>query len=424
MNRTILFAICLALLINGNPFSQNIPKSGEEVPSLSSFDEAVIAFMKKWSIPGGQLAVCKNGRLVYSRGFGYGDLSNTEPVSIKNLFRIASVSKPITAVAIMKLVEEKKISLDEKAFVILNDITQLPGKKVDPRLNDVTIRMLLEHAGGWTTEAGDRQVKYLRMAADAFGLPRPADARTIIRYAIGDSLDFTPGTEYAYSNFGYNILGRIIEKVTGKTYEKYLQEDILSTAGITDMQIGKTRLKDRLPSEVMYNDDKIGLFWSLLDNEEQMVTFPYGANFYLEVMDSHGGWLSNAEDLVRFITSVDTKTKRPHILKDETVKLMFSEPLVKNGYAEDRKSKGLTFKPDVYYAKGWIYEPSIDSWSHSGEIAGTSARILRTGDGVAVALIFNYISIFQMADYFKEMEMLVSEVPKGVTEWPEFDKWK
>ncbi len=402
-----IFSICC------HTYSQDFPISGDEVASMKSFDEGVTAFMKKWSVPGGQVAVCKDGRLVYSRGFGYGDLNGKEPVTTTNLFRIASVSKSITGVAIMKLIEEKKLSLDDKAFLILDDLTPLPGKKVDPRLYDITIRMLLEHVAGWTIEAGDRQVKFLRIAADAFGLPRPADQKTIIRYAIGDTLDLPPGTKYVYSNFGYNILGRVIEKVTGKTYEKYVQEDILKIAGITDMKIAKTRLTQRHINEVMYKGlPEMEPVWSVLDNEELQVAYPYGGDYFIEVMDSHGGWLSNAEDLVRFVTSVDTKTKRPHILKEETVELMLAEPLVKSQ------------NPDDYYAKGWDYEPKTDSWWHAGALYGTSSFIFRFGNGVSIALVFNYLPMMQLGEYFGEMKnKLVPEALKGVTSWPEFDKF-
>ncbi len=413
MKRKIILIIYLIFIITLTIVSQDIPVSGDEVPALKSFDEGVTAFMKKWQIPAGQVAVCKDGKLVYSRGFGYGMLENTEPVNVTNMFRIASVSKSITGVAIMKLVEEKKLNLDDKAFLILDDLTPLPGKTADPRLYDITIRMLLEHVAGWTIEAGDRQVKYLRIAADAFGLPRPADTKTIIRYSISDTLDFTPGTKFVYSNFGYNILGRIIEKVTGKTYEKFVQDEILKPAGITDMLIAKTRLKDRLPDEVMYKGmPEMEPVWSVLDDEQMQVSYPYGGDFYIEVMDSHGGWLSNAEDLVKFVTSVDIKTNRPHILKDETVKLMLAEPLVKS------------LKPDEYYAKGWDYQESTDSWWHAGALFGTSSFIIRKGNGITAALIFNYIPMEKLGDYFTEMvSKLIPDAINGVTAWPESDMW-
>jgi len=416
MKKLLIIIFAVISFLHTGIFAQDLPISGDEVPQLKGFDVGVTAFMKKWNVPGGQVAVCKDGRLVYSRGFGYGDLNGKEPVNTKNMFRIASVSKPITGVAIMKLVEEKKLSLDDKAFRILDDLTPLPGKTVDPRLYDITIRMLLEHVAGWTIDAGDRQIKFLRIGADAFGLPRPADQKTIIRYAIGDTLDFTPGTKYSYSNFGYNILGRIIEKITGKTYERYVQEDILKTAGITDMQIAKTKLSQRLPNEVMYKGlPEMEPVWSVLDDDQMQVTYPYGGDFYIEVMDAHGGWLSNAEDLMKFVTSVDTKTKRPHILKDETVKLMLAEPLVKS------------LSPDEYYAKGWDYQASTDSWWHAGALFGTSSFIFRFGDGVSVALVFNYLPMTELGDYFTDMKgSLVPNAIKSVSEWPGIgiDKWE
>ncbi|HQY52302.1 MAG TPA: serine hydrolase domain-containing protein [Ignavibacteria bacterium] len=411
---TAFFALFLCIIFNQYELkAQDVP-SNTNIPGIENFDNEFISFMEKWEVPGGQVTVCKDGRLVYSKAYGYSDLENKIPATTDELFRIASVSKPITAVAIMKMIQEGKLKLSDKALDILSDFTPPPGTTViDKRWYDITVENLLEHTGGWTLVNGDRQIIYLRKAADAFGTPRPADAKTIIRYGMKDSLEFTPGTEYSYSNFGYNILGRIIEKISGKTYEKYMQEEILALAGISDMLIAKTRDIYRLPNEAKYyteNDNK-DVFWSVLDEEEKMVTMAYGADYFIEVMDSHGGWLSTAEDLAKFVTSVDTKTNRPHILTQATVDNMLSEPTLKP-------------KADAtqYYAKGWNYEPSTDSWFHAGALAGVTSYIIRMGDGTTVTVIFNFLSMSKLGDYLTELTK--STVPnslKSVKQWPAED---
>jgi CubicO group peptidase (beta-lactamase class C family) len=377
---SILFPITLEA-------QNDFPISGEEVPEMKSVEDSLIAFMNKWNVPGGQLAVTKNGKLVYSRAFGYADRENKIPINTGNMMRIASVSKSITGVAVMKLIQDGKVKLSDKALDILNDFAPPNGNVKDPRWYDITIEMLLEHLGGFSLEHGDRQVTYLRKAADAFGTPRPATARQIIEYGMGEMLDFTPGTQYVYSNFGYNILGRIIEKVTGKTYEKYVQDEILAPAGVTDMIIAKTKLSDKLPNEVIYyGNPQYEPMWSVLDEAEQ-VNFPYGGDYFIEVMDAHGGWLSRAEDLVKFVTSVDYTTNRPHVLTKETVELMLGKP----EFMADPSA-------NHWYGKGWNNDVSGE-WSHAGALWGVSSYIMRYGNGVSVAVIFNYLAMMDLGDY-------------------------
>ncbi len=410
-----ILVLFLAMIGMNHPsFSQSFPVSGTGAVELSLFEEKLIEFIRQWNLAGGQVAVCKDGRLVYSRAFGYADREDSIPVNTENLFRIASSSKPITAVAVMKLIEEGKLSLGDKAFSILSNLKPLPTATIDPRLYEVTVEMLLEHLGGWTLAKGDRQVIYLRKAADAFGLPRPASAETIIRYSMGDKLEFDPGTEYCYSNFGYNILGRIIEKVSGKSYEQFVMDEVLKPAGVNNMTLAKTRAIYRKPGEVNYYTEDQEPYWSVLDEEEMQVTTAYGGDYFIEVMDSHGGWIANAESLAKFVTSVDTKTNRPHILSDSTVGIMLSEPLLK-------PVAGAT----EYYAKGWDYEPATDTWSHAGALAGCSSYLLRFGNGVTVTAVFNGLPMSKIGEYIVGLKNdVIREGLKSVTIWPEGDLFK
>jgi N-acyl-D-amino-acid deacylase len=123
-----------------------VPVTGDAVPGLESYDRIIREIMQKWSIPGAAVAVAKDGRLVYARGFGYADVAAGELVSPDSMFRIASVSKPLTAITVMKLVEQGEIDLDAKAFDYLADLEPPPGSEVDPRLASITVRNLLEHS--------------------------------------------------------------------------------------------------------------------------------------------------------------------------------------------------------------------------------------------------------------------------------------
>ncbi|MDE3241609.1 MAG: beta-lactamase family protein [Nitrospirota bacterium] len=431
MRRRIFAVILLGLVlaatllsVSSESLADAVPITGPDVPGMQQVEAALTSFMTKWHVPGGQVAIVKDGRLVYSRGFGYADQEAKLPAKPDTLFRIASVSKPITGVAIMKLVEEGQLHLDNRVFKAIltkeNGFKPLPNAVVDPRLNEITVRMLLEHSGGWSRgpySIYDQQVMYLREAADAFGEPRPAGPQTIIRYIMGKPLDFDPGTKFDYSNLGYNVLGRVIEAVSKMRYEDYVKAKVLAPAGITRMKLGKTRFKDRQPDEARYYFyPEEQLLWSVYNEEAAQVTAAYGGDVSVEAMDAHGGWLATASDLAKFVTAVDTKTQvkapRQHILKQETVDLMTARP--------DR--------PDVkdapaFSAKGWVVWPATGKWEHTGAIIGTSAIVQRLGDqGVTVAMIFNFLPTRDFLGYFKEMmDSLIPQLVQGAAQWPAHD---
>ncbi len=211
----------------------DFPISGASVPALVSFDETIVGYMKKHSIPGGALAIVQDGKLIYAHGYGYADRDKQTPALPTSLFRLASVSKPFTAVAIMTLVENGKLDLDAKVVPLLGLKPFLkPDKTEDPRIHDITVRHLLEHAGGWDRDiSGDIMFKHFQIAKD-MGIASPPDHASLIRWGLGQPLDFEPGKKYAYSNFGFCILGRVIEKISGRSYDDFVREQVLSKAGI------------------------------------------------------------------------------------------------------------------------------------------------------------------------------------------------
>jgi CubicO group peptidase (beta-lactamase class C family) len=371
-----------------------IPTSGEEKPDFKTLDQSIKRLMQKFDLPGGEVSVSKDGQIVYSRGFGYADLDRKVPVQPDNVFRIASCSKPITATAIMKLVEEGKLRLDDRAFSILDNLKPAPDASVDPRLKLITVRNLLEHTGGWGRKNDDPQMCYARIAADTFSLSRPASPEAIVRYNMGKPLDFDPGTAFVYSNFGYNVLGRIIERVTGTPYEQYIKTNIFEPAGITDMTLGKTQMKNKLPKEVEYYDGKDAQTgWSLFSDDPLLVTVSYGAGYAMEGFDAHGGWIGSADDLVKFVgiaTAVDPKKR---ILSDETLKIVSERPNLPR--IEEQKK---------YTGKGWAIYPGKNIWTHSGALTyGCASAMYRLPNGVCVAVVFNHLP-FNYMKFFGELE--------------------
>jgi len=213
------------------------------------------------------------------------DSPATQPTS---LFRIASLSKPITSAGILKLVEYNQLSLDDKVIDILPFGTP-DGKSPDPNLGKVTIHHLLEHLGGWDRDKAFDPMFADRKISKALGSRPPVTQAEIITFMNGQPLEYEPGTKFVYSNYGYCLLGRVIERKTGLSYEDYIKRIILLPLGITRMQIGHTKLEDRAPGEVAY---------------ESKGESPYGS-FNLENMDSHGGWIASAPELARFASSFD-----------------------------------------------------------------------------------------------------------------------
>ena len=200
-------------------------QTGQQVPELVNFDAAMLNLLNTYNVPGGQLAITYQGRLVYNRGFGVANTSTMDPVQPDNIFRIASISKPITSIAIMQLIENGFLNLNDTVFGpngILND--SIYSTILDARIYNITLENLLNHSGGWDRNISGDLMFNSYVIATTMGVSPPADAVSVIRYMLANqNLNFTPGTQYQYSNFGYCILGRVIEKISGLSYEDYVR---------------------------------------------------------------------------------------------------------------------------------------------------------------------------------------------------------
>jgi CubicO group peptidase (beta-lactamase class C family) len=370
--------------------AETIPMTGTSNPALQSFDETMRAFMLKRNVPGGALAVVKDGRLVYARGYGYADKESGARVQPASLFRIASISKPITAVAVMTLLQNPhhKLTLDTPAFSLLGIAPHLEsGAQTDPRLEHITIGHLLHHAAGWDRDkSGDPMFKPVEIAKTV-GTPAPADPHAIIRYVLGRPLDFDPGTKYAYSNFGYCVLGRIIEKVTGLPYETYVQKHVLAPMSIQHMALGRSLRPYKRPDEVCYYQPGSTTVSVFPESKGEIVSWCYGG-FNLEAMDAHGGWLSSAVDLARFAAALDMPQGRP-LLTPASVQALYARPTPPLWTEPEGKPSAM------YYGCGWLVRPVGDEaqghkniW-HNGSLPGTSTWLIRRWDGLTWAALFN-----------------------------------
>jgi CubicO group peptidase (beta-lactamase class C family) len=398
------------------PAQPEIPISGAAVPGMASYDQVIADFMRKHAIPGGAVAVMREGKLVYARGFGYADVEGKTPVQPDALFRIASVSKPITAAAIMKLVEEGRLGLDDRVAPFIAHLAPAPGATVDPRWEQITIRHLLNHSGGWDRgkpNGGFDPIDRPIIAANAVNAPVPASSETLIRYMKGMPLDFDPGERFAYSNFGYIILGRVVERASGMPYEAYVRARVLEPVGAQRTRQGRSRMGDALAEEVKYYMPWLpGLGMTemvpSLFPGEGPVPFNYGG-FHLEAGDASGAWVSSTVDLLRFVAGVDGRSSRPDILGPGTVAQMTgSGPAVCGNGA-------------CYYGFGWFVRPTQGdaNWWHGGTLPGTTGMLVRTHHNFAWVGLFNARSM--TANLEAELDAALATAFTGVTSFPAHD---
>lgn len=408
--RILSLIAALSIALAGCSACQSGGGDGGTDPGVTpeeSFQSVIPALLSKWNIPGGSVALARNGSVVLAKGYGQADKSGPTPVTTSSLFRLASLSKPVTAAAVLKLTEAGSLDLEAKVFDILNDIVPPPGATVDPRLAQITVRDLLRHSGGWDRGLSFDPMFRSREIAAALGVAPPADAAAIVRYMMGQPLDHDPGTTYAYSNFGYCLLGRIIEKITGQSYEAYVKSAVLTPAGADGMVLGRSLAADRAPGEVVYYDyDGAPMASSVFDVGPSSVPWPYGG-FAIEPMDAHGAWLASATDLVEFLLAVDGRAIPADLLQPATIALMIERPPL----AEYQGAA-------AYYALGWQVRPTgaDANWWHTGSLPGTSTIIVRAANGLSWVALFN--SRPANADaFFNELDSELWRAVNGVTDW-------
>ncbi len=383
-----------------------LPLFGEPLPGYEKLEAALTDFMGENNIPGAAFALSLKGRLVYARGFGYADADAKTPFTPTSLCRIASISKPFTAAAILKLAEDGALDLDDAALPHMRlEPFLAPGAIPDPRINHVTIRHLLHHTGGWDRNVTLDQTTALPRIMREMNLASPPSASHIIRWTMGRPFEFDPGERYAYSNVGYLILGRIIERVTGETYAAFVQKRVLDPLGIKRMRVGKGRKADRAPNEVCYYEAGNRLLPSWYPQDKgARVPRPY--LYPIESFDAHGGWVASAVDLVRFAQSVDPPPDQFALLNSQSRTLLRERPaapVVSDGHG--------------YYGLGWNVYSFSDARRgvnlfHSGKLPGSSSYIFRTRTGITLALLFNCEAVGARSfatEAYKELDAPLTE---------------
>jgi CubicO group peptidase (beta-lactamase class C family) len=288
-------ALSLSWVLLGLPAGAafGLPASGPVVPELVPLEEAMITTMVNRALGAGTIALMKDSKLVFRQGYGWRDQNRAAIMHPDNLFRLASVSKTLTMSAIRKLIREGRITPSTKVYAYLG-IQPWRGVLGDRRIADITVQNLLDHRGGWTTGpiGAEAVFQSARIARD-LGLDRPATATDVIRWKFSQPLDATPGTTNVYSNLGFQILGRVIEKASGKPYINYIQENLLGPAVVANAIGFKNVVQSHSPPqayapwEIWYADG--GYNWESFDAFGGMSASAIGLCRYMQTYWVGGG---------------------------------------------------------------------------------------------------------------------------------------
>lgn len=387
MRRHAVLTVLLAILALVAPARAGYPVSGEALPGLGPFDKAVVQLLERWRIPGASLAVAKDGRLVLAKAYGYADISQAKPATPDLRFRVASLSKSLTAAAVMRLVEERRLDLDDRMMTILGEWAPAAEAIADPRVYDITVRHLLMHRGGWNRDqSGDPSFDSRDHLADP-------NCRGIMRDELTRVLDFTPGSTFSYSNTGYCILGRIIERITGLSYGAYVAQAILKPAAADRMALTR---RDRFPANEPIYYQTPGSAVS-----------PYDG-IALDAIDSLAGWVARPVDYLRYFLALNGCCGRS-ILQPETVSIMTAAPSAPK-------------RPSNWYGLGIRVQArsgGLDLWHH-GSMPGSQAEVVLAKDGFGWVVAFNARPL-DAAAFSDDIDATLWAAARQVSAWPNGD---
>jgi CubicO group peptidase (beta-lactamase class C family) len=296
--------------------------------SLAGISADFERFMTDNRLVGAQVAITRNEKLVFLESFGLADREESRPVTQNTLFRIASISKPITLLALSKLINEGKLQLNATVFgpnsLLGTSFGNLP---YEPEELAITLDDLVEHKAGFSDDPDDVLFSDNGLSLDVL-IARVLDER---------SLSSPPGTTFQYSNFGYALLGKIIENASGMDYETYVRQNILEPIDINDMYIAKQKLEERRPNEAIYYSS---------------ASSPYAID--TPRMASSFGWAASAATLAWIAVKTDGRFSENDLLAPNT---------------------GIS-----YLNRG--------SWTHNGALPGTTA-ILKVGHPFSYVVLTN-----------------------------------
>jgi serine beta-lactamase-like protein LACTB, mitochondrial len=282
-----LFLMLFFFLVSFHSFSQK---------NISvDLEKFLTEYYQNKSIPSISAGALKDDKILWAGSRGYSDVENLVPASPSSVYRIASVSKPITAVAIIQLYEQGKLHLDDD---VLKYIPYFPVKRWK-----FTIRQLLNHT------SGIRNYKPNEFDSKNFF----SNTREAVNVVISDSLQFQPGTDYLYTTLGYNLLAAVVERISGTSFSAYLENNIFKPAGMNSTFL-------EVQPQIIFNRAK----GYQKNSMRQLINAPLAD---LSIKHAGGGMISTAPDLLKFASALLTGK----LIKPESLDSMITPLKLKNG---------------------------------------------------------------------------------------------
>jgi CubicO group peptidase (beta-lactamase class C family) len=229
--RTIISITAMITITCQNSFGQKSALTVSQNAFNEEVDSLIISTMDEYGIPGLAVGIVQNGIIIYAKGFGVRSIDSNKQVSENSVFHTASISKLFTAMSVMKLVNTQRIELDERLIDIIPELNYS-----DERIEKITIKQLLNHTSGLPDINNYH-----------WGNFNQAD-NSLSDYILGLKLSVAtdPSTDFNYSNLGYDILGYVIERVSGILFEDYVEENILATSGMLNSDFRYFNIPDSL----------------------------------------------------------------------------------------------------------------------------------------------------------------------------------
>lgn len=343
-----LFLLVLALA----PATAQSP-AGLPAATLDRIERAISAEMSQQSIPGLSAAVAADHRVVWSDGFGLADLENYVPAKSTTVYRLGSISKSITAVAVLQLAERGRLDLDAPIQRYCPSFPQKPWP--------ITARQLLAHLGGIRHYQGPEEFNSTRHYTQI------SDTLEIFK---NDPLLHEPGTRFSYTTYGYNLLGCAIEGASGMKYLDFVRENIFVPAGMDRMRADD--VYEIIPNRAQgYRRTSTGrlLNSALADTSNKM---------------PGGGLCSTVIDLVKFAIAVQTGK----LVKKTTLEQMFSPQRTRDGQLAGINRNGQF----IGYGLGWFISERggrKEVWHTGGQQRVSTILYMQPGERFAVALMTN-----------------------------------
>ena len=354
-----LFGLTMILLVflfsaiscaQDKPLFQTKSVNKNENSIKKKVDEYLTSVSEQPKMASLSVAIVKNGEILFMKGYGWANVEAAYPATPKTRYQIASVTKPFTSMAVMLLVEERKISLDENAAKYL--------KWLPKKYQDITVRQLLTHTSGVNRDL--RQDNLDTFSEEEF------------RRRLAAAPESSKGGEkFEYSNTGYILLGMIVEAVSGSPYEKFLNKRIFKPLGMKNTKYYESPIKD----------ENRALGYQFED--EKLNSAPYFPGGF-----AAGGLVSSAEDLAKFVLAFESRK----LLGESSVEQIYAPAKLVDNEKVDLEMGGMFKGEKTSYGFGWwltVYR-GHRLYTHGGGVSGFQAIINRyTDDKTAIIVLSN-----------------------------------